>query len=172
MVRQSLRDDDSVEPSSEAMSRAKAIFAQRAMAPSAASNAAAWLENAQRFIARLVYDSRVQPAAVRFAGQADRINLSFETETGEIDVQAERLPEEERDGPWWRVVGQISDATAGRSEIALARRGSNDALLGAATDEHGGVSLETLPGEYDLLIRAAREAALERVIVLSPLGLP
>ena len=171
MAREALRQDDGVEPSSAAITRARAIFAQRTAISAPADRVATWIENAQRFIARLVYDSRLQPAAVRFGGEDDRINLTFETESGEIDLQAERLPEEEK-GQRWRLMGQISGATGSALEIALAQRGSSVPVMLAATDEHGGFALETDPGDYDLLIRVNDDADGDRVTVLSPLEFP
>jgi hypothetical protein len=179
---ETLRRDDSVAPSAAAMQRARAIFAQRAATMSSStSRVAGWIESAQRFLAHLAYDSRVQPAAVRFAGDDDRINLTFETEEGDIDVQAERLRDEDSAESRWRVVGQISDAGSdeddGPREVALVRHDEAIPVVLAITDEHGVFALETDSGAYELLIRAAAKAgsqttAAERIIVLSPVELP
>jgi hypothetical protein len=172
VVHETVRGDDGVNPSSAAIERARAIFAQRAAAAPASSGFARWLEGAQQFVARLVYDSRVQPAAVRFAGEDDRINLTFETDTGEVDLQAERLHSEDAGEQRWRIVGQISESASGSREVALARAGSRDAVKVVAADEHGVFNFETGPGAYDLLINRGMEApAAERVVVLRSLEL-
>ena len=49
-----------------------------------------WLDRVQGLIARLVYDSRVQPAAVRFTGVRDQILLTYDTDLGEIEIEARR----------------------------------------------------------------------------------
>lgn len=163
VVRGLVASDDGAEPSMAAITRAKAIFVGRAVRNSVASTVSGWIGAVDRFVARLVYDSRVQPAAVRFADNDDRITLTFATDDGEIDVQASRA---EGEIAMWRLMGQIADAQPGLRDVALVRHGESVAATSATSDAHGEFAFDIPPGEYDLLVRAGDGA-----IVLSPIAL-
>lgn len=158
-----LAGDDSVEPSVAALARAKAIFAGRAVPSSIAATAAGWIASVDRFVARLVYDSRLQPASVRFADNNDRITLTFETDDGEVDLQASRI---DSDRPSWRIMGQIAGAQPARREVAIVLRGSNSPTAIMTSSEHGEFAFDIAPGSYDLLVRRGKTTNL-----LSPIEL-
>lgn len=162
-ARQLVASDDGVEPPAAALARARAIFNSRAVAGGAAGMLASWISAIDRVVARLVYDSRLQPAAVRHADTQDRLILTFETDDGEVDLQAERLPQ----AAGWRILGQVTESgSAALREIALMSHGADSLTATAVSDERGMFSLEAPTGEYELLIRRG-----ERAIVLAPLSL-
>lgn len=172
-VRSTVQSDDGAAPPQRAIERAKAIFHTRdATVANRPGVLASWIESVDRFIATVIYDSRVQPAAVRFADPTagDRINLTFETEGGEVDVQAERLGERHevgREARRWRIMGQISsDSPGGRRELALVHRDASAAPLHAVADEHGTFIIDASAGAYELLLRDGN-----RVFVLTPIEL-
>ena len=78
--------DDSVPPPDAAVARAQAIF--KAAVPATRSS---WIAAFDRLVAKLVYDSRLQPMAVRYADTGDRIDLTYATDDAEIDLQAARI---------------------------------------------------------------------------------
>jgi anti-sigma factor RsiW len=175
-VRQTMQGDDSVAPPADLMARAKAIFRNRANeAANRPGVLAKWMQAVDRLVATIVYDSRVQPAAVRFADPSahDRITLAFETDKGEVDLQAERLPVEHdaaaAETPFWRVMGQVTDESESAGvprEVALLARDSSAVIGQVTTDNHGQFAIDAPAGAYELLLRDG-----ERAIVLTPIDL-
>ncbi len=155
--------DDGIEPSAAALARAKAMFAGRAASSPMVPAAVGWIASIDRFIARLVYDSRLQPASVRFADNNDRITLTFETDDGEVDLQATRSGS---DRPSWQVRGQIAGSQPARREVAMVARDGHSPAAYMTTNEHGEFAFDIAPGSYDLLVRRGNAAN-----VLSPIEL-
>jgi hypothetical protein len=110
-----------------------------------------WLDAVDRFVARVIFDSRVQPMAVRSpaAEVAERINLTCEIPAGEIDLQAERTVDA-RGQNCWQLIGQLGGSVSGEIEVALVKAGTTVPVAQAFADEHGGFALEAPPGAYDL----------------------
>jgi hypothetical protein len=172
-ARHAVESDDSVAPPKHAVERAKAIFHSRVAKAARPGMLASWMESVDRFMAKIIYDSRLQPAAVRFADPSaqDRINLTFETEAGEVDVQAERVTDVQTAhdaNNQWRIMGQISESksTSTRRELALLERDSSEVVGHWFSDEHGAFALDASSGEYELLLRSG-----DRAIVLTPIVL-
>lgn len=160
LVQERVASDDSVEPSPQALARAHRIFSEHRSQPEGLG----WLDAVDRFIARLIFDSRVTPMAVRSSALEQRINLTFELAEGELDLQAETVGDVET--PRWRLMGQVSNAGLLR-EVALAKAGSTALIAHACADEHGAFEIEAPAGRYDLHLRfddgqsVAGELALE-----------
>jgi len=150
-----LRSDDSVAPPGEAVVRARAIFK-----PDRLPERVGWLDRLERTVAALVFDSRQQPALAGLRGAADQIQLSYESEVGEIDIELQTVPG--ADPARWAVVGQISlNEPSSDVQIALVSQPDEMICVQVDPDEHGVFSLQADEGTYDLLIRAS-----DRVIVL------
>ena len=154
--------DDSVQPSSAALARAKAVFEQRSSPTRVGTAIESWISAIDRFAARLIYDSRVQPATVRHGQPDDRLMLTFETDEGEVDVQAERLGASGR----WRIMGQIAGSSIAQRDVAAVACGSAQIAGRTVSDDRGGFTLDVPPGEYELLLRRGEGATL-----LAPLPL-
>lgn len=140
--------DDTVAPPAEAIQRAKAIFRSRP-APAVPS----WPERIEAVIASLVFDSRLQPMAVRHAERTGGFQLGFEVEDAEIDLRAERLGAA---GNRWRVIGQVSrDGDRPEAlEISALPSGTTRPCLVEWADEHAMFTLELDAGSYDLRLSA------------------
>lgn len=149
-VRRCVAEDDSVAPSAGAVALARAIFRSEA-----ASAGLDWLDRVAATVARLIFDSRLQPVGVRYAGTGRRIQLTFETDDLEVDLQAEPVSPADRDDsrPRWRLMGQINPA-ADSQDIAVAavRHRAAGAMAQTRTDDRGWFVLEVPPGRYDLCL--------------------
>lgn len=162
--------DDSVEVPAAALARAKSIFNSRAAQSARPSVVANWLQAIDRFVATLIYDSRVQPASVRFAESDDRRTMTFQTADGDVDLQAERIPEPVVEGASqparWRIMGQVAEPECAARDIALVEHEGNSPLVQVLTDARGTFSVECPAGRFDILIRRG-----DGSIVLSPIDL-
>ena len=148
-VRMLAAADDGIEPSAKLLASAKAIYERHAQ-----PTRLGWIEAVEQFIAKLVFDSRVQPVALRYTDAGQRVNLTFEGQGAEIDLQAERM--QRSDGAErWQIMGQICsipvEAVAGRP-IALIEAGTHRAVAEAVADDRGGFSLQATSGRFDLYI--------------------
>jgi hypothetical protein len=142
-----MRSDDSVAPSAEALARAKALFE---VAP--APTWRAWIGQLEQIVARLVYDSRTQPALAGYRGGGDAVQLSFESETATIDL--ELVPPTKPPATKWTVLGQLAtEWTMADVLVLLVSRSDDDVFVGVRPDEHGVFMIRSEPGTYDLLIR-------------------
>lgn len=153
--------DESVAPPRRVLDRAKAIFTatEQPAAPS-------WLERVDAFIARLVFDSRLQPMGVRYAGSPLRVQLSYETEEMTIDLQAHRGRQGQGGGQEgsdadqaerrWRVLGQLAGETsvAGRP-LRLVQASTGRTVAESAIDDGEMFEFEVEPGRYDLCVELA-----------------
>ena len=147
-VAKRVASDDSVAPSSAAIAKARGIFRRPATAARPG-----WLDRVDALIARLVFDSRVQPMAVRTTGLEDRLQLAFETDDLEVDLQAERIepaPGQPRQDAW-RLVGQIlTEGEPGARPVAAVAAGTSEVIAETETDERLAFELTLAPGRYDL----------------------
>ena len=161
-----LATDDSVEPSPAAIVRAKAVFK-----PLAKANRIGWLEAVDRFIAKLVFDSRVQPVALRYSHADDRINLTFAADDAELDLQAERVAQAEG-AERWRLIGQVSSADENQvrqgSPVALTQAGTTRVVAETSADERGGFTFEAAPGKYDLFVQTSHGVLVASNIEITP----
>jgi hypothetical protein len=156
--------DDTVAPPAEVVARVRRIYESRPV-----ESKPSWLEKIDAVIASLIYDSRVQPAAVRYADASARFQLSFETEAADLDLQAERLegsalPEA---GARWRLVGQVSaEETLGVVEVALLTAGGLEPVALTRSDDRSVFTFDVAAGTYDLRLRLP-----DAVIVLEQIEL-
>ena len=160
-VGECVRRDDSVSPPATAVARARAIF-RRKPVPAGSS----WLDRVTATAARLIYDSRVQPAGVRHADASRRIQLAYEADDLDVDLAAEPSAAAGRSGGW-RMIGQINPATgSGGIAVAVVRTGTRSAVAETRADERALFTLEVPPGTYDLFLKLPRG-----VVVLPDLDL-
>lgn len=153
-----MRADRGEAPSAAAIARARAIFKP------AADGKVSWLDRVQQAVAKLVYDSRVEPALAGFRGDNDGFELTFDSEAGGIELQLEP----ETTGTQWRIMGQVTANTPPAAEthethtpeiptptiqVALVPPGTRVATVETDADEHGMFSFSATPGTYDLLVR-------------------
>jgi hypothetical protein len=143
--------DDGVEPPAQAVNRAKAIFAWRpAAAPWRALGAA---------IARLIFDSRAEPAwawaGLRGGSAGACMALTYETGRTTIDLEAQRHGEHvPGEASSWRLLGQVDDPDhAGPWEVTLLRRGQELPSVVCRSDERGYFELDASTGPYDAYLR-------------------
>ena len=162
LVHRLVAGDDSVEPSAAALLRAKAVFERHSSATAGGATIASWTSAVDRLIARVIYNSRLQPETVRHADADDRILLTLELDDGEVDLQALRIAGSGR----WRIIGQIAGSNCAARDVALIGHGSAQPAGNAISDDRGAFALEAPAGEYELLIRRG-----EGAVVLAPLSL-
>lgn len=151
-------EDDSIAPPADVVARAKAVF--RA-APAAAGS---WWQELEAIVARVLFDSRLQPLALRAAETDRRIQLSFATPEAEVDL----LLDAEGDDRW-RLTGQVvADApVAAPITVALLRSGATTPAFTIEADEAGGFTGSLPAGSWSLHLRLD-----DSRIVLEPITLP
>ncbi|MHC5002241.1 MAG: anti-sigma factor [Planctomycetota bacterium] len=160
-ARASFAADDSVAPPAEAVARAKAVFDAAALA-----RPSRWWETLDRIVASLVFDSRVQPAAVRYADAGDRIQLSYEAAGADVELQAERTDDT---GPSrrWRLTGQVAADRSATCRVVLLDSERGGPVVEATTDERGMFVLEIEGGRYDLAVGVGDELVVIPALDLS-----
>lgn len=159
-----LRTDDSTEPTATSLQRAKAVFARMRAGQAQRS----WLDGIVESIAKLVHDTRAQPALAGFRGAADGYQLTFEANELEIDLQIEQSSGSADDGALCQVIGQVSTPTGpGAKSIAFTAPGTRESLAEIATDSRGVFSIALPRGRYDLLVEGSGG-----VVVVSGLDVP
>jgi hypothetical protein len=156
LAQETFASDDSLVPTPNAITRAREVFIPNAKPTSTAKDRV--LDAIDRIVARVLFDSRIQPLAVRSAGVAERISLTFETDDSEIDVQADRIPDPTSNPNSlgrWRIIGQLSGSlSTGRRAIALIMAGSEQAVAQVSADEHGVFTIDVHSGKFELRIDA------------------
>ena len=152
-VRSLTAADDSIAPPADVIERARAIFQPRTQG----QRLGEWLRSLEETIASLTFDSRLQPAAVRYADTGERFHLSYEVDDAEVDLQFDRTQrgdEAKRDGEreTWRLMGQITGESAMASQPFAIRRSGGEIIVDSEIDERDMFSAELPPGRYDVLI--------------------
>lgn len=137
------QNDDTVEPPAGVVAKAKAIF--RPIAQPARS-----LRDAvQTVIARLIYDSRLQPAAVRAGDAQRRVQLTYAAEDIEIELQAER--DLQSGGGRWRVTCQITgDELPQDIQIVISPAGVDQTVFERTIEGDEMFSLNLASGTYEI----------------------
>lgn len=175
--------DDTVEPPASTIAAIHAFFERhhrQREATAAARPRPAWLDRLDALIGELLFDSRLQPIAVRRRHAAEFIQLAYRAGESEVELRATWLESAAVARPGrWRVLGQISpsgdkkgDAPANR-EVALVQAGSDAVAAESECDETGMFTLEAERGTYDLCFRL--ESAVtnsHRLVVLPGIELP
>jgi hypothetical protein len=159
--------DDSIAPPAEVVERARAIFQPRTRL----ERAGEWLRSLEETIASLVYDSRLQPAAVRYADASQRFQLTYEVDEVEVDLQFDRAslgpaPRGDAGEQGWRVMGQVTSESSGSRQPVAIRRTDGEIVAETEIDERDMFAAELTPGRYDVLIGQG-----ERAIRLSDIEL-
>lgn len=135
-------------PPADWIARAKAAFAPRAAEPRRS-----WIEQVVTAMARLVYDSRVQPALAGFRGEAEGATLTYECDGATMDLH---LIAAEKDA--WTVLGQVDAAASeGHERIAFVRHGTSEIVAEADADESGQFRVSLAGGEYDVFCELTSE---------------
>lgn len=152
-----VRTDDSTEVPAEVIARAKRIFD-----PSFLPQRTSWLERLEQVVARVIFDSRVQPAVAGLRGAASGFQATFEIDEAEIDVHAEPVqtygrgeaPPGAPGSGQWSVRGQVMTPAerGGVRRVALVTRDQRSPALETTADARGRFSFTAAPGEYDLYI--------------------
>ena len=190
-VADAVHRDDTVQPSATTVKAIHAYFEQfhRQRAATTALPRPAWLDRLHALVGELLFDSRLQPIALRRRHAAEFIQLAYRVGDGEIDVRATWSENPAVAGAGqWRVLGQITRDDAAHDtpgtpdgtppetrEVALVVAGSDAVVVQSACDETGMFALDAKPGAYDLCIRmveGAGEAGLPRLVVLPGIDLP
>jgi len=145
--------DDSVAPSAEAIERAKAIFQPRTRREKAGE----WLRSVEETIASLIYDSRLQPAAVRYADTGQRFQLTYEVDEVEVDLQFDRAslgsePGGQGGNDRWRVMGQVTSESPTSAQPVAIQHADGNVVAETEIDDRDMFTAELTPGRYDVLI--------------------
>lgn len=157
LVQQRMAKDDSVEPPADVVNRAKAIFREAREPRREAERGPNWLDRLDALIANLLFDSRLQPAGVRSSALLnERVQLAYHAggEPGvDVDLQAERMDDDD-DGPGrWRVMGQLmAETNLVNTPIAFVTPGTTDVVAEARADDSGMFELELPHGTFDLCL--------------------
>ncbi|MHC4427167.1 MAG: carboxypeptidase-like regulatory domain-containing protein [Planctomycetota bacterium] len=143
-----LREDDSVPPPPEVAARAKALFDR------APVRAPGWIDQVEAIVARLIFDSRVQPIPVRAGAATGRIQLAFEADGVDIDLAAEPVEGSSGAQPGWSVMGQIAaDVSVDDVGVTLRATGKSEPVAETRTNEHGAFQFNHVPaGDYEMQI--------------------
>jgi hypothetical protein len=141
-----MKTDDSLAPPPRTVARALGLLAEQR--PSAL---AGWLAEGRRIVARLIGDTRAEPALAGFRGQRDGFHHAYDCETATLDlgIAPEGLGVESP----WRVRGQVTskDGTQANSAV-LVRPETGEAVAAAVPDDRGHFRLVVPAGSYDLFV--------------------
>jgi anti-sigma factor RsiW len=147
MAHSTVHADDGVDPPPQAVTEAKAIYRP----PREPSRAPSLGDAIAQIVARLIYDSRVEPALAGVRGTAAGFQLEYELPETEarLELQAD-VDEDGTDFRRWRLVGQVTSHESVALRVALCRAGSPTPMVEADADERGVFVMKVDPGVYDL----------------------
>lgn len=135
--------DDTVEPPVSVVARAKAVFKPVVKPVGSLSDAV------RTVLARLIYDSRVQPAAVRGSDAQRRVQLTYAAEDVELEFQAER--DLSASAGQWRVMGQfVGDDAGQRVQITITPVGASQAVHETTIEGDETFSVNLGSGRYEV----------------------
>lgn len=143
-----LRTDDTQEPSAEAVLRAL-----RTLRPDQSAPLPDWL-GPIRVLARLVFDSRNQPALAGYRGGASSCQVAYECDAVRLDLQIiQIMPQGDPSDSTWRLRGQVTARDdAGVDSVSLLRQRTGTIVAAVVPDDVGRFKLMSGPGVYDLQI--------------------
>ena len=148
LARTRIAEDDSVAPPESVAAKARAIYEAPAKR---AQETPAWLLRIDAFIARLVFDSRLETVAVRYSQPTQGFQLAFSIDGADLDLTAERTAGSP-DRPW-RLTGQLSsEPSIGEMELAIVEAGTDRIVAEGRSDEHGYFTVDLPAGRYDLCL--------------------
>lgn len=139
------------DPPADSVDRAKRVLRDAAADRiSTGSSLSCWVD---AIVARLTFDSRLQPLAVRGAGMGDAIQLSYEVDDLEVALRAE-CKEDESSKIRWELMGQVSTALnlPAEAEIVVAEAGTDRIVGRARLDDYRMFSIELPDGCFDLAV--------------------
>ena len=122
------------------------------------------LSGVRAAIATLSFDSRAVPALAGFRSASEAVELSFESELGEVDLRLE--PTMIQGVERWRAVGQLAATRepSGPATVSFVRSDAAVEPICTTTDVHGAFQQQLEGGCYDVIIRLD-----DRALVLSDL---
>jgi anti-sigma factor RsiW len=156
LVTATLATDLMETPSAPAVRRVASMLPRRA-----AAARPAWLEHAERLVARLVLDQR-QPMLAGFRGGGATAQLAYECDEARVDLRL--APSRTPGTDAWDLNGQIAlrgDAHA-RGPVALVRCADAGEVTETTLDERGRFRLSADEGAHDLMIE------LEEGVIVVP----
>lgn len=148
LARTAVSQDDTVAPPAHVIARAQGIYT----APQRAAKES-WFDKAAQLVARLVFDSRTQPALAGLRSVSHACSLAYETDQDSVDVQAE--PQRDADGriTAWQIVGQVEhDEDAPTCPVAFIRSHDKSVAAESTLDARGVFTLDLEPGVYEIRI--------------------
>ncbi|UCD75506.1 MAG: hypothetical protein JSV91_01035 [Phycisphaerales bacterium] len=145
-VLETMRSDDSEAPTAAAVRAGMAAFTQQAH-----SMPLAWLEQAQRYVLRLVYDTRAQPALAGFRGGDAGYQFAYGGEHGRVDLRV--TPAEQGQLGRWSVRGQVTTPEGVNiGSVALVTGGTSSTVGISVPDQHGQFRFDAEAGKYDVAV--------------------
>lgn len=154
-LRQTVAQDDAADVPAEVIARAKGLFrevSQAERAPEGGSAIQEWLAALDCVVARLIFDSRRQPALAGFRCVAELVRLSYETDIAEIDLELDTGEEQGKEIV--TIFGQISAADdPGGAAVVLTAPGMQESLAQTVCDASGMFKAVLPRGTYDLHLR-------------------
>jgi hypothetical protein len=143
-----MRTDDSVAPPADVVAKARLMFGKLHE-----RQRRSWIDGLRKVVARLVYDSRLQPALAGYRSAQQTVQLSYSAESVTVDLQLEQPVEGVDAGR--NLMGQISQSTPGpRLCVRLFASDSATVVQECPADDHGMFSLTVAAGRYDMAICA------------------
>lgn len=143
------------EPSAGALHRA---FAAAAKAPAAEG----WISRLGAIIAKCIFDSRLQPA-LGLRGAADTVQLSFEGELADVDLELTRDATNH-----WSLMGHVATRSGEPvEEIAIGMSGAATPEWTVSPNAQGVFRLQLSPASYELVLRRGADAMMIPELVLA-----
>lgn len=140
------------------IARAKQVF--RNTTTDSKASGATWFDQLGTVLAHLVFDSRLQPLAVRDRGGSDVVHLTYEAPGLDVDLRAERKSDSTPDGIW-EVMGQVSDEREDPGvEIVAVDARTHQIVAKVSLDETSMFSIELPDGIYDLGVRGRSDVII------------
>ena len=140
-----LRTDDTCEPTAEVVLRALRTLRRHRAAPLGDRLGPI------RVLARLVFDSRSRPALAGYRGDTSSFQLAYESDPARLDLQI--MAQGEPSHGTWRLRGQVTARDdAGIDSVSLLRHRTDTVVAAVVPDDVGRFKLTSAPGVYDLQI--------------------
>lgn len=109
----------------------------------------------RHIIARLLFDSRREPALAGMRGGSHRRHLTYGSDLGRVDLQISRPGRE----PQRLIRGQFVPAPDA-FDVVVRHSAMGDPVSRAQADERGGFRFSVEPGQYDLVLQLGKNVLL------------
>lgn len=158
-VLKTMQTDDTQAPSLSLIKRTVATFsAVEERSP------LAWLEPLRQVIAKLIFDSRAQPALAGFRGSSDGYQLTYKNELACVDLG---VTKQQTHRDTFRLRGQTTTEQKREfGSVALLETGGKTPHAVAEMDKHGRFKIDAKPGKYDLAVQIGDEALIVQEILI------